>query len=64
MKQNELKMAKMMLDKLAKEYPSMFENGELITIWGAYEKRKTTPTNVKEEIRLIRRLLLEVSKEL
>ncbi len=65
MKTDELKMAKFLLKKVDKEYPSMFENGELIRSYDVDSVlRETTPTRVKEEIRLIRRLLLEVSKEL
>lgn len=65
MKTDELKMAKFLLKKIDKEYPSLFREGKLISPYGADSiLRKTTPTRVKEEIRLIRRLLLEVSKEL
>lgn len=65
MKTDELKMAKFLLKKVDKEYPSLFKNGKLINWYGANSVlRETTPTRVKEEIRLIRRLLLEVSKEL
>lgn len=65
MKQDELKMAKFLLKKVDKEYPSMFRNGKLISLYSADSVlRETTPNRVKEEIRLIRRLLLEVSKEL
>lgn len=67
MKQNELKIAKFMLDKLTKEYPSMFrKDGSVIST--SYEadatNRKTTPTRAKNDIKLIRRLLMEVAKEL
>jgi hypothetical protein len=65
MKYDELKMAKFLLDKLVKEYPSMFKQGELISVWTSDSHlRKTSPTRAKDDIRLIRRLLLEVSKEL
>jgi len=66
MKTDELKMAKFMLDKLVKEYPSMFnEKGNLICCWSRDASiRETSPTRAKDDIRLIRRLLLEVSKEL
>ena len=65
MKTDELKMAKLLLKKVDKGYPSLFRNGELISSYDADSiLRETTPTRVKEEIRLIRRLLLEVSKEL
>jgi len=67
MKTDELKMAKFLLDKLVREYPSIFrEDGSVIrasyVTGGA--NRKTTPTRAKNDIKLIRRLLLEVSKEL
>lgn len=65
MKTDELKMAKFLLKKVDKVYPSLFRNGELISSYDADSiLRETNPTRVKEEIRLIRRLLLEVSKEL
>lgn len=65
MKTDELKMAKFLLKKVDKVYPSLFRNGELISSYDADSiLRETTPTRMKEEIRLIRRLLLEVSKEL
>jgi hypothetical protein len=63
MKYDELKMAKFLLDKVTKDYPSMFDKDGDIKIWG-YGYGKTCPTRVKSDIRLIRRLLLEVSKEL
>ena len=56
-----------MLDKLIKEYPSMFrKDGSVIStsyVAGATD-RKTTPTRAKNDIKLIRRLLMEVAKEL
>lgn len=65
MKTAELKTAKFLLKKVDKEYPSLFRDGELISPYGADSiLRETTPTRVKEEIRLIRRLLLEILKEL
>lgn len=65
MKIDELKLAKFLLKKIDKEYPSLFSNGTLISSYSADSVlRETTPTRVKEEIRLIRRLLLEVSKDL
>lgn len=67
MKTDELKTAKFLLDKLVREYPSIFrEDGSVIGasyVTGGAD-RKTTPTRVKNDIKLIRRLLLEVSKEL
>lgn len=66
MKTDELKMAKFLLDKLVKEYPSIYdEKGRVRDWWGTdAAMRKTSPTRAKDDIRLIRRLLLEVSKEL
>ena len=64
MKTDELKMAKLMLDKLVKEYPSMFNKGKIIHVWTTDSHLRKTPTRAKDDIRLIRRLLLEVSKEL
>ena len=66
MKTDELKMAKFMLDKLVKEYPSIYDERGLVRNWWGDDAamRKTSPTRAKEDIRLIRRLLLEVSKEL
>lgn len=66
MKINELKTAKFLLDKLVKEYPSMFDKDDgVIHIWDRNsDKLKTTPTNAKDDIKLIRRLLMEVAKEL
>lgn len=67
MKTDELKMAKLLLNKLVREYPSIFrEDGSVIST--SYEaggaNRKITPTQAKNDIKLIRRLLMEVSKEL
>lgn len=65
MKTDELKMAKFLLKKLDRDYMSMFdENGELIHVWVGSDKPKIRPTQAKEEIKLIRRLLLEVANEL
>ena len=67
MKTDELKMAKFLLDKLVREYPSIFrEDGSVISasyVTGG-ANRKTTPTQAKNDIKLIRRLLMEVSKQL
>lgn len=62
MKQNELHMAVLLLKRVEKEYPALFRHGELVHVWESSQDK--SPTRVKDEIRLIRRLLLEVSKEL
>ena len=65
MKTADLKTAKFLLKKVDEKYPSLFRNGQLISQYSADSVlRETVPTRVKEEIRMIRRLLLEVSKEL
>ena len=66
MKIDELKTAKFLLDKLVKDYPSIYdERGLVRNSWGDdAAMRKTSPTRAKNDIKLIRRLLLEVSKEL
>ena len=62
-KMAELSLARGILDRLIKDYPSMFDkDGELYTPGWAWAK--TRPTRVKEELRLVRRLLLEVEKAL
>jgi hypothetical protein len=63
MKQDELKTAKFLLDRLVNDYPTMFHKDGFIKSWG-YGAMNTCPTRAKDDIRLIRRLLLEVSKEL
>ncbi len=63
MKIDELQTARLLLDKLAKDYPTMFREDGNIKIWG-YNKMKTCPTQVKSDIKTIRRLLLEVANEL
>ncbi len=64
MKTDELKTAKFLLDKLVKEYPTMFHKDGFIKSWGYDTSMKTCQTRAKDDIRLIRRLLLEVSKDL
>ena len=64
MKTDELKMAKFLLDRLVNNYPTMFHKDGFIKSWGYDTSMKTCPTRAKDDIRLIRRLLLEVSKEL
>lgn len=62
-KKAELDLAKGVLDRVAEDYPTMFNEDGFIKSWG-YGAMKTCPTRVKEELRLIRRLLLEVEKAL
>lgn len=66
MKNEELKMAKMAIDRLYKKYESLFRaDGSVIHLYSRdAEKREITVASVKDEIRYIRRLLLEVSREL
>jgi len=64
MKTDELKMSKFLLDKLAKDYPTMFREDGGIKMWGYDNTMKTCPTRVKSDIKLIRRLLLEVANKL
>lgn len=62
-KTEELHMAKSLLDRLAKDYDTIFdEDGNAYTF--GYNSMRTCSTRAKEEIRLIRRLLLEVEKGL
>lgn len=67
MKQEELTIAKLVLDRLYNKYPSMFrKDGKVKNVY-SYEELKTLkirPTQAKVEIQYIRRLLLEVEKEL
>jgi hypothetical protein len=62
----ELQMAKFALDNLVEKYPSMFEKGKLKSVYSYDELRtmRIRPTQVKADITYIRRLLLEVGKEL
>lgn len=63
----ELQMAKFALDKLVEKYPTMFdEEGKRKSVY-SYDEMRTMqirPTQVKADIQYIRRLLLEVGKEL
>ena len=59
---DELVMAKGLLDRIVADYDTMFREDGFVV---AYRRgMKTCPTRVKEELRLIRRLLLEVEKGL
>ena len=66
MKIEELRTAKWILGRLCDRYPTMFEKGKLKSIYNYDELRtmKIRPTQVKADIVYIRRLLLEVEKEL
>mgnify|MGYP003302220841 CR=1 FL=1 len=64
MKTDELKTAKFLLDRLVNDYQTMFHKDGFIKSWGYDASMKTCQTRAKDDIRLIRRLLLEVSKEL
>jgi thymidylate synthase ThyX len=64
MKTDELKMAKFLLDKLVREYPTMRNKDGFIKSWGYDTSMKTCKTRAKDDIKLIRRLLLEVANEL
>jgi hypothetical protein len=67
MKHEELRTAKFVLDSLFKKYHTMFdESGKKKSVY-SYEELKTMqirPTQAKADITYIRRLLLEVAKEL
>ncbi len=66
MKYKELQMAKFALDKLVEQYPTMFEKGKRKSVY-SYDELRTMqirPTQVKADITYIRRLLMEVAKEL
>lgn len=60
----ELNLAKGLLDRIAEDYPTMFHKDGFIKALGYDMDMRTCPTRVKEELRLIRRLLLEVEKAL
>lgn len=64
MKQDELKTAKFLLDRLVNDYPTMFHKDGFIKSWGYDTSMKTCPTRAKDDIKLIRRLLMEVAKGL
>lgn len=63
-KQTELNLAKGILDRVAEAYPTMFHKDGFIKALGYDMDMRTCPTRVKEELRLVRRLLLEVEKAL
>jgi len=67
MKYEELRTAKFVLDSLFEKYPTMFdESGKKKSVY-SYDEMRTMeirPTQAKADIKLIRRLLLEVAKEL
>lgn len=60
----ELNLAKGLLDRVAEDYPTMFHKDGFIKAWGYDMDMRTCPARVKEELRLVRRLLLEVEKAL
>ena len=62
-KKDELVIAKGVLDRIVADYDTMFCDNGYVGTWG-YGGMKTCPTRVKEELRLVRRLLLEVEKSL
>ena len=62
-KKDKLVMAKSLLDRIVADYDTMFMEEGFLGTWG-YGGMKTCPTRVKEELRLVRRLLLEVEKAL
>jgi len=61
-KQTELNLAKGIIDRIAVDYPPMFHKDGFIKSWGYDIDMRTCPTRVREELRLVRRLLLEVEK--
>ena len=63
-KKDELVMAKGLLDRIVADYDTMFREDGLVGTMGYHRGMKTCPTRVKEELRLVRRLLLEVGKAL
>jgi hypothetical protein len=67
MKHEELRAAKFVLDRLWAKYPTMFDKlGKRKSVY-SYDEMRTMeirPTQAKADIKLIRRLLLEVAKEL
>ena len=62
-KKNDLILAKGILDRLLDDYDTMFREDGFVGTMG-YGGMRTCPTRVKEELRLVRRLLLEVEKSL
>jgi len=63
-RKDELVMAKGLLDRIVADYDTMFREDGHVGRLGYHEGMRTCPTRVKEELRLIRRLLLEVEKGL
>lgn len=67
MKREELRTAKFVLDSLFEKYHTMFdEAGKKKSVY-SYDELKTMqirPTQAKADITYIRRLLMEVAKEL
>ena len=63
-RKDELVMAKGLLDRIVADYDTMFREDGFVVAYGYRRGMKTCPTRVKEELRLIRRLLLEVEKGL
>jgi hypothetical protein len=61
---NELLLAKDVLDRLVGDYHSIFLEDGSNGIWGQHKGMRTCATRAKEELRLVRRLLLEVEKGL
>ena len=59
-----LNLAWKLLDRVAADYPTMFDAADEPKRFGYDASIRTCPTRVKEELRLIRRLLLEVEKSL
>jgi hypothetical protein len=67
-KKDELGMAKGLLDRIVADYDTMFREDGSVGTMGyramGCEAMRTCPTRVKEELRLVRRLLLEVANAL
>ena len=63
-KKAELDLAKGILDRVTAAYPTMFSKDGYIKRMGYGADTETCPTRVKEELRFVRRLLLEVEKAL
>ena len=67
MKHEELRTAKFVLDSLLEKYPTMFdESGKKKDsyVYGELRTMQIRPTQAKADITYIRRLLMEVAKEL
>ena len=68
MKREELRTAKFVLDSLFGKYPTMFDDyGEKKNIYSSYDELRAMeilPTQAKADIKYIRRLLMEVAREL